>query len=45
MKRMTAQRRAILNVLETGGRPLSPEEILEQARTQAGTIRGIRTRG
>lgn len=35
MKRMTAQRRAILQVLESLERPLSPEEILEEGRSHA----------
>ncbi len=35
MKRMTIQRRAILSALESGKRPLSPGEILDEARGEA----------
>lgn len=38
MKRMTVQRRAILSAIESTKRPLSPEEILDEARVEAESL-------
>jgi Fur family ferric uptake transcriptional regulator len=38
MQRMTTQRRAIMGALERGGRPLSPEEVLDAARGEVESL-------